>query len=62
MVGELDLAYHFPGTKDYIHNGGFKKFVPLLDEVVVIAGAAHFFNQERPDEVSEHIYTYLKQF
>ncbi|KAL8484946.1 hypothetical protein ACS0TY_027305 [Phlomoides rotata] len=62
MVGELDLVYHFPGTKDYIHNGGFKKFVPLLDEVVVLDGAAHFFNQERSDEVNQHIYDYIKQF
>ncbi|KAL8484942.1 hypothetical protein ACS0TY_027301 [Phlomoides rotata] len=62
IVGELDLCYHVPGTKDFIHKGGFKKLVPLLEEVVVLDGAAHFFNQERPDEVNEHIYAYLKQF
>ncbi|XP_073303497.1 epoxide hydrolase 1-like [Primulina huaijiensis] len=62
IVGELDLAYHMPGTKDYIHGGGFKSDVPLLQETVVIEGAAHFVNQERPDEINEHIYTFLKQF
>ncbi|GFQ03405.1 bifunctional epoxide hydrolase 2 [Phtheirospermum japonicum] len=62
LIGELDLTYHVPGTKDYIHKGGFKKFVPLLEDVVVLEGAAHFVNQERPDEINEHIYAFLKQF
>ncbi|KAL8528788.1 hypothetical protein ACS0TY_006302 [Phlomoides rotata] len=62
IVGELDLTYHIPGVKDFIHKGGFKKFVPLLEQVVVVEGAAHFVNQERPDEINEHIYAFLKQF
>ncbi|PWA52878.1 Alpha/beta hydrolase fold-1 [Artemisia annua] len=32
------------------HNGGFKKYVLLLEEVVVVEGAAHFINQEVPDK------------
>ncbi|KAL3812861.1 hypothetical protein ACJIZ3_014129 [Penstemon smallii] len=62
IVGEFDLVYHVPGTKEYIHKGGMKKFVPLLQEVIVIEGGAHFINQERPDEINEHIYSFLKQF
>lgn len=62
IAGELDLVIHIPGTKDFIDNGGFKKFVPLLEDVVVLKGAAHFVNQERPDEINQHIYDFLKQF
>ncbi|CAI9776218.1 unnamed protein product [Fraxinus pennsylvanica] len=62
IVGELDLIYHIPGTKEFIHKGGFQKYVPLLQEVVVIEGAAHFINQERPDEINQHIYDFLQQF
>ncbi|GJY14817.1 alpha/beta hydrolase fold-1 [Tanacetum coccineum] len=36
IVGDLDLAYYRPDTIDHIHNGGFKKDVPLLEEVIVM--------------------------
>ena len=62
ITGEYDLVYHTHGTKDFIHGGGFKKFVPLLEDVVVLEGAAHFVNQERPDEINEHILAFIKQF
>ncbi|KAK0581623.1 hypothetical protein LWI29_016010 [Acer saccharum] len=62
IVGDLDLVYNIPGTKEYIHNGGFKKDVPLLQEVVVMEGVAHFLNQEKPVEVSEHIYDFINKF
>lgn len=62
VVGDQDLVYHTPGTKDYIHNGGFHKFVPLLEEIVVIEGAAHFINEEIPDEINKHIYDFLHKF
>jgi hypothetical protein len=39
--------YHYPGAKEYIHQGGFKKDVPLLQDVVVVEGAGHFINQEK---------------
>ncbi|KAE8649046.1 hypothetical protein Csa_015387 [Cucumis sativus] len=55
IVGDLDLVYDFPGAKEYIHGGGFKKDVPLLEDVVVIEGAAHFINQEKADEISSHL-------
>lgn len=62
MVGELDLTYNIPGIKEYIHNGGFKKEVPSLEEVVVMEGAAHFINQEKPDEINAHIYDFIQKF
>ncbi|KAL3849743.1 hypothetical protein ACJIZ3_011625 [Penstemon smallii] len=62
MIGDLDITYHVPGVKEYIHNGGFKKDVPGLDEVVVMEGVAHFINQEKPEEVSKHIYEYISKF
>lgn len=62
IIGDLDLTYHIPGTKEYIHGGGFKKDVPLLQEVVVLEGVAHFLNQEKPEEVSNHIFEFINKF
>lgn len=62
IVGDLDLVYNIPGAKEYIHNGEFQKDVPQLDKVVVIKGAAHFINQEKPDEINKHILDFLKKF
>jgi pimeloyl-ACP methyl ester carboxylesterase len=62
IVGDLDLAYNYPGIKEYIHNGGFKKFVPFLQEVIVMKGVGHFVNEERPDEVNKHIYDFFQKF
>ncbi|KAA8548956.1 hypothetical protein F0562_000640 [Nyssa sinensis] len=61
-VGDLDWAYHIPGTKEYIHDGGFQKDVPLLQEVVVIEGATHFIQQEKADEINKHIYHFIQKF
>ncbi|KAK8718126.1 hypothetical protein V6N13_045371 [Hibiscus sabdariffa] len=62
IVGDLDITYHIPGVKEYIHCGGFKKDVPFLQEVVVMEGVAHFINQEKPEEISMHIYDFIKKF
>lgn len=62
VVGDLDITYNIPGVKEYIHNGGFKGDVPFLQEVVVMEGVAHFINQERPKEISAHIYDFIKKF
>ncbi|KAL6893754.1 hypothetical protein ACP4OV_007852 [Aristida adscensionis] len=62
IVGDGDLAYHHPGVKSYIHKGGLKRDVPMLEEVVVIKGAGHFVQQERAQEVSDHIYDYIRKF
>ncbi|CAL9113188.1 uncharacterized protein LOC135618980 [Musa acuminata AAA Group] len=62
IVGDLDLTYHSPGVQDYIHKGGFKKLVPFLQDVVVMEGVGHFINQERPHDISDHIYEFIKKF
>lgn len=63
IVGDQDMVYHyFPGIQDYIHKGGFKKLVPLLEEVVVMPGVAHWINQEKAHEVTEYIYDFIKKF
>ncbi|XP_020254887.1 uncharacterized protein LOC109831841 [Asparagus officinalis] len=62
IVGDMDLTYHYPGIQDYIHKGGFKKSVPLLEEVVVMPGVSHWINQEKAHEVTEHILDFIKKF
>ncbi|XP_027115987.1 epoxide hydrolase 3 [Coffea arabica] len=62
VVGELDLTYYMRGVQDYIHKGGFKNDVPLLEDVVVVKDAAHFINQERPDEINKHIYDFIQRY
>jgi pimeloyl-ACP methyl ester carboxylesterase len=36
--------------------------VPLLEEVVIIPGAGHFIQQEKTQEVSEHIHSFIAKF
>ncbi|KAK3140396.1 hypothetical protein QOZ80_5AG0400320 [Eleusine coracana subsp. coracana] len=62
IIGDIDLTYHTPGIQDFIHKGGFKKFVPLLDDVVVMKDVGHFINEEKPEEVSDHIISFIKKF
>ncbi|XP_047319454.1 epoxide hydrolase A-like [Impatiens glandulifera] len=62
IVGDLDLTYAVPANREYIHKGGFKRYVPFLREVVVIKGVGHFLHEEKPDEVNNHILDFLKNF
>ena len=62
ITGDLDLVYTSLGTKNYIEGGAFKKDVPNLEEVVVQEGVAHFNNQEAAEDVSNHIYDFIKKF
>nr|GFC24927.1 bifunctional epoxide hydrolase 2 [Tanacetum cinerariifolium] len=62
IVGDLDITYHFPGAKEYIHGDEFKKLVPGLEEVVVMEGVGHFINQEKPQEINDHIYDFITKF
>ncbi|GAB2228972.1 hypothetical protein Droror1_Dr00023106 [Drosera rotundifolia] len=64
IVGDMDMVYNMPGVKDYVHGskGGFKKDVPMLEEVVVLEGVAHFINQEKPDVVNKHILDFISKF
>ncbi|XP_028786884.1 uncharacterized protein LOC114742839 [Neltuma alba] len=62
MVGDQDLTYNAPGMKDYIHKGGMKRDLPLLEDVVVMEGAAHFLHQERPLDINKHILDFFLKF
>ena len=62
VVGDLDMVYTTLGTKEYIHNGGFKKEWPFLEEAIVMEGVVHFINQEKAKEISSHIYDFIKKF
>ncbi|CAL0311210.1 unnamed protein product [Lupinus luteus] len=62
ITGELDVVYTSYGAKDYIHGGGFKKYVPNLEEVIVQEGVAHFNNQEAAEEISHYIYDFITKF
>lgn len=62
IVGDGDLTYHYAGIQDYLHKGGLKADVPLLEEVVVVPGAGHFIQQERAQEVSDHIHDFIAKF
>ncbi|KAF1875897.1 hypothetical protein Lal_00006528 [Lupinus albus] len=62
IVGDLDLTYNAPGAKDYIHKGGFKRDVPLLEDEVVIEGVGHFLHQEKADEINKHIGYFFSKF
>ncbi|KAJ1380884.1 Epoxide hydrolase-like [Sesbania bispinosa] len=62
ITGELDLVYTFHGIKKYIHSGSSKENVPNLEEVIVQKGVAHFNNQEAAEEISNHIYDFIKKF
>ncbi|KAM6553143.1 hypothetical protein CsatB_013905 [Cannabis sativa] len=62
IAGEQESTYLFPGVKEYIESGGFKKDVPLLEEVVIMEGLPHFINQAKPEEISTLIYEFIKKF
>ncbi|KAL2922957.1 Epoxide hydrolase A, partial [Bienertia sinuspersici] len=62
IVGALDLTYNAPGVKYYIHKGGMKRDVPLLQEVVVLEGVGHFLQEEKSDVITQHIYDFIKKF
>ncbi|KAJ8766760.1 hypothetical protein K2173_007827 [Erythroxylum novogranatense] len=62
VIGDQDLTYNSLSAKDYIHKGRFNRDVPLLHDVVILEGVAHFLNEEKPDEVSKHIYDFFEKF
>ncbi|KAH9765916.1 AB hydrolase-1 domain-containing protein [Citrus sinensis] len=62
IIGDLDMTYHMPGVQEYIHKGGFKRDVPLLEKVVIMEGVGHFINQGKSNEISKHIYDFFNKF
>ncbi|KAI3695060.1 hypothetical protein L1987_78048 [Smallanthus sonchifolius] len=62
VVGDEDMVYTTPGLKEYVHGGGFKNDVPLLQDIVVMEGVGHFLNQEKPQESTAIIHDFIKKF
>ncbi|KAL6993503.1 hypothetical protein U1Q18_011618 [Sarracenia purpurea var. burkii] len=60
IVGDKDIGFEFGGTKEYIQGGIFKRLVPN-NEVVVIDGH-HFIHQEKAQQVSQEILSFLSKF
>src|SRR5215472_10498528 len=50
VVGDRDPVYHFPGGKELAANLGH--FVPQLWQTLILEGAGHWIQQERPAEVN----------
>lgn len=61
ISGDRDIAYNMLHTKEYIENGGFKRDVPSL-EVVIMEGVGHFINQEKPQEINQHLHDFFNKF
>lgn len=61
-MGDLDSVYTTPVIKEYIDNGGFKKDVPLLEEVMVMEGVGHFIMEEKPKEITTQIHQFIAKF
>ncbi|XP_076939130.1 epoxide hydrolase 2-like [Bidens hawaiensis] len=62
IVGDVDLTYNTMGAKDYIEKGGFKKDVPLLEDVIILKGVGHFIQEEKPDEINQYIHQFFEKF
>ncbi|XP_044961717.1 epoxide hydrolase A-like [Hordeum vulgare subsp. vulgare] len=62
IVGDLDLTYNIAGAQDFINKGGLKKFVPLLDGVVIMKDVGHFINEEKPEEINVLVINFIKKF
>lgn len=54
-VGERDPVRHYAGK----HEAGLKEWIPNLRLQVVIPGAGHWIQQERPDEVNRLLLGFL---
>ena len=57
MVGALDPTRHYTGQQE----AGLAQTVPELRGHVVMPGAGHWLQQERPDEVSQALIAFLDQ-
>ncbi|MDQ7812593.1 alpha/beta hydrolase [Brevundimonas sp.] len=56
MVGERDPVRHYAGA----HEAGLKDWAPDLRMQVVVPGAGHWIQQERPDEVNRLLLDFLR--
>lgn len=58
IIGNRDIGFENLGTKDYLEGSMFKSLVPGIQ--VVILDGHHFIQQEKPQEVSNEILSFLR--
>ena len=61
-MGDLDPTYNTPAFKEFMNINELKKHVPLLEEVVVMEGVGHFVQEEKADEINQHIHDFFQRF
>jgi pimeloyl-ACP methyl ester carboxylesterase len=60
IVGNKDIGFDCGGTREYLQGATFKSLVPN-NEVVILDGH-HFIHQERAQEVSDEILSFISKF
>ena len=61
IVGDLDLTYNTPGFNEYMNFDVMKKYVPFLEDVVVMKGVGHFVQEEKSVEINQYIYDFFQK-
>jgi pimeloyl-ACP methyl ester carboxylesterase len=59
IVGDKDIGFETNGTKEYVEGDVFKGLVPNLE--VVILDGHHFIHEEKAQEVSYEILSFLRK-
>ena len=62
IVGDLDLTYNSPGFNEHMNFDVMKKYVPFLEDVVVMKGVDHFVQEEKSAEINQYIYDFFQKF
>jgi len=57
MVGDRDVVYHFPGSRDLISR--LATFVPRLTRTLILEGCGHWIQQERAADVNRALLDFL---
>lgn len=60
LVGDKDIGFEILGTREYVKGSVLKSLVPDLE--VVILDGHHFIHQEKAQEVSDEILSFLRKF
>lgn len=61
IVGDKDVGFDSLGTREYVLGDVFKSYVPNL-EVVILEDGHHFIQQEKPQQVSNEILSFLSKY
>jgi pimeloyl-ACP methyl ester carboxylesterase len=59
IAGDRDLVLTFRGADEFIRN--LSKFVPRLQETIILPGCGHWTQQERPAEVNAAMIDFLRR-